>query len=298
MSELHFKGSIPALVTPFDDDGAFVEAAYRDLVEWQISEGSAGLVPCGTTGEAATMPAAEHFEIVRICAHQAKGRVPILAGAGSNDTCVAAANLLAARDAGADAALMVPPYYNRPSQEGIYQHFAHLAAEAPLPIVLYNVPGRTVTDILPATMARLVNDFPKVFIGVKDATGQLGRVTEQRLGCGTDFQQLSGNDETALAFNAMGGVGCVSVTANIAPRLCAEFQKAWEEGDRERALDLHDRLYHLHLAMFSDASPGPVKYAMTRVRPEFPRGIRLPMTWPSDAAQAIVDTALVGAGVL
>lgn len=298
MSEVKFKGSIPALVTPFDDDGAFVEGAYRDLVEWQISEGSVGLVPCGTTGEAATMPAAEHFDVVRVCVHQANGRVPVLAGAGSNDTCVAAANLRAARDAGADAALMVPPYYNRPSQEGIYRHFAHLAADAPLPIVLYNVPGRTVTDIQPATMARLVSEFPKVFIGVKDATGQLGRVTEQRLGCGNEFQQLSGNDETALAFNAMGGIGCVSVTANVAPRLCADFQKAWENGDRDTALALHDRLYALHLAMFTDASPGPVKYAMSKVRPGFPNGIRLPMTWPGESAQAAVDAALAGAGVL
>lgn len=298
MSELAFKGSIPALVTPFDDDGVFVESAYRDLVEWQISEGSSALVPCGTTGEAATMPAAEHFEIVRVCAHQVQGRVPVLAGAGSNDTNVAAANLRSAKDVGADAALMVPPYYNRPNQEGIYRHFARLAADTPLPIVLYNVPGRTVTDIQPTTMARLRNEFPDVFIGVKDATGQLGRVTEQRLGCGAEFQQLSGNDETALAFNASGGTGCVSVSANVAPRLCADFQKAWESGDRERALELHDRLYALHLAMFSDASPGPVKYAMTKVRPGFPTGIRLPMTWPSEAAQAVVDAALAGAGVL
>ena len=297
MSAIVFKGSIPALATPFDDDGAFVEAAYRDLVEWQINEGSAGLVPCGTTGEAATMPAAEHFEIVRVCVHQARGRVPVLAGAGSNDTNVAAANLLAAKAAGADAALMVPPYYNRPSQDGIYRHFAHLAAAAPLPIVLYNVPGRTVTDIQPATMARIVTEFPDVFIGVKDATGQLGRVTEQRLGCGADFQQLSGNDETALAFNAMGGTGCVSVTANVAPRLCADFQAAWTAGDVAKALALHDRLYPLHMAMFSDASPGPVKYAMSRVRPDFPRGLRLPMTWPGEASRGAVDAALKEAGL-
>lgn len=297
MSGVVFKGSIPALVTPFDDDGAFVETAYRDLIEWQINEGSAALVPCGTTGEAATMPAAEHFEIVRVCVDQAKGRVPVLAGAGSNDTNVAAANLIAAKAAGADAALMVPPYYNRPSQEGIYRHFAQLAAGAPLPIVLYNVPGRTVTDIQPATMARIVTEFPDVFIGVKDATGQLGRVTEQRLGCGAAFQQLSGNDETALAFNATGGTGCVSVAANVAPRLCAEFQAAWAAGDREQALALHDRLYPLHVAMFTDASPGPVKYALSRVRPGFPQGLRLPMTWPSEAAQAAVDAALKGAGL-
>ncbi len=292
-----FSGSIPALVTPFDRDGSFVESAYRDLVEWQIAEGSMALVPCGTTGEAATLTFAEHFEVVRVCVDQAKGRVPILAGAGSNDTRVAAQNLRAAKDAGADAALMVPPYYNRPSQEGIYQHFAALAAESPLPIVLYNVPGRTVTDIQPATMARIVTAFPQVFVGVKDATGQLGRVTEQRAGCGADFAQLSGNDETALAFNAMGGVGCVSVTANVAPRLCADFQAAWASGDNVRALALHDRLYALHIAMFTDASPGPVKYALSKVRPGFPEGLRLPMIWPGEASRAAVDAALVNAGL-
>lgn len=292
-----FSGSIPALVTPFDRDGGFVEQAYRDLVEWQIAEGSAGLVPCGTTGEAATMTADEHFTVVRVCAEQARGRVPVIAGAGSNDTRIAIANLHAAKQAGADAALMVPPYYNRPSQDGIYRHFAALAAEAPLPIVLYNVPGRTVTDILPATMVRIVGDFTNIFVGVKDATGKLGRVTEQRLGCGEGFAQLSGNDETALAFNAMGGVGCISVTANVAPRLCADLQAAWLTGDVTRALSLHDRLYPLHLAMFADASPGPVKYAVSKVRSGFPVGLRLPMTWPSEAAQAAVDAAMQGAGL-
>ena len=292
-----FHGSIPALVTPFDAGGAFVEGAYRDLVEWQIAEGSAGLVPCGTTGEAATLTKEEQFAIVRVCVEQAKWRVPVLAGAGSNDTGVAIANVAAAKDAGADAALMVPPYYNRPSQEGIFRHFEAIARAAALPIVLYNVPGRTVTDIQPATMARIVAAFPKVFIGVKDATGQLARVTEQRLGCGAGFVQLSGNDETALAFNAMGGTGCISVTANVAPRLCADFQRAWAEGDVGGALALHDRLFALHLAMFTDASPGPVKYAMTKVRPGFPEGLRLPMTWPGEAARAAVDAALEQAGI-
>lgn len=292
-----FHGSIPALVTPLDAGGAFVEAAYRDLVEWQIAEGSAGLVPCGTTGEAATLTKEEQFAIVRVCVEQAGGRVPVLAGAGSNDTRVAIANVAAAKEAGADAALMVPPYYNRPSQEGIFRHFEAIAREAAIPIVLYNVPGRTVTDIQPATMARIVATFPDVFIGVKDATGQLARVTEQRLGCGAGFVQLSGNDETALAFNAMGGTGCISVTANVAPRLCAEFQRAWAEGDVAGALALHDRLFALHLAMFTDASPGPVKYAMTRVRPGFPEGLRLPMTWPGEAARAAVDAALERAGI-
>lgn len=293
-----FSGSIPALVTPFAADGAFDETAFRALVDWQIAEGSAALVPCGTTGEAATMTAQEHFGVVAVCVEQAAGRVPVLAGAGSNDTRVAIANVHAAKAAGADAALMVPPYYNRPSQEGIFRHFEAVAKEAPLPIVLYNVPGRTVTDIQPATMARIVRAFPGTFIGVKDATGNLGRVTEQRLGCGTDFIQLSGNDETALAFNAMGGTGCISVTANVAPRLCADFQAAWAAGDIATARALHDRLYALHIAMFTDASPGPVKYALSRVRPGFPTGIRLPMTWPGDASREAVDEALASAGLI
>ncbi|WP_313534848.1 4-hydroxy-tetrahydrodipicolinate synthase [Sphingomonas sp.] len=291
-----FSGSIPALVTPFRN-GAFAEEDFRALVEWQITEGSSALVPCGTTGEAATMPKDEHFHIVRVCADQAKGRAKILAGAGSNDTKVAIDNVQAAKDAGADAALMVPPYYNRPSQEGIFRHFAAVAEATDLPIVLYNVPGRTVTDIQPATMARIVQAFPETFVGVKDATGSLSRVSEQRSGCGTGFVQLSGNDETALAFNAMGGVGCVSVTANVAPKLCAEFQAAWAAGDHAKALALHDKLYPLHIAMFTDASPGPVKYAMGRVRPGFPQELRLPMTEAGEASRKAVDAALAFAGL-
>jgi 4-hydroxy-tetrahydrodipicolinate synthase len=292
-----FSGSIPALVTPFAADGSFAEDTFRALVEWQIAEGSAGLVPVGTTGEAATLSYDEHFAVVRICSEQAKGRVPILAGAGSNDTRVAISNVHAAKAAGADAALMVPPYYNRPSQEGIFRHFEAIAQATPLPIVLYNVPGRTVTDIQPATMARIVTAFPDIFIGVKDATGSLGRVSEQRLGCGADFIQLSGNDETALAFNAMGGTGCISVTANVAPRLCADFQAAWGAGDVARARDLHDRLYPLHIAMFTDASPGPVKYALGKIKPDWPLHLRLPMTEAGEAARAAVDAAMAGAGV-
>ncbi len=292
-----FSGSIPALVTPFDSDGAFVERAYRDLIEWQIAEGSAALVPCGTTGEAATLTKEEQFAIVRICVDQAAGRVPVIAGAGSNDTRVAAANLHAAREAGADAALMVPPYYNRPSQEGIYRHFAALAADAPLPVVLYNVPARTVTDIQPETLIRVVADFPKVFVAVKDASGVLTRVTQHRAALGADFCQLSGNDDLALSYNAAGGTGCISVSANVAPRLCADFQRACDRSDYVAARDLHDRLFALHTSLFTDASPGPVKYAMTKVRPGFPAGLRLPMTWPSEASRAAVDAGLERAGL-
>ncbi|WP_267392974.1 MULTISPECIES: 4-hydroxy-tetrahydrodipicolinate synthase [unclassified Sphingomonas] len=293
-----FSGSIPALVTPFAADGAFDEAAYRDLIEWQIAEGSSALVPCGTTGEAATLNVDEHFGIVAVCVDQARGRVPVIAGAGSNDTQVAAANIARAKQAGADAALMVPPYYNRPSQEGIYRHFAALAATADLPIVLYNVPARTVTDIQPATLVRIVTEFPAVFVAVKDASGAIARVSQHRAGCGDRFAQLSGNDDMALAFNAMGGRGCISVSANVAPRLCADFQAACQAGDYAAALALQDRLYPLHDALFTDASPGPVKYAMTRVRPGFPAGIRLPMTWPSEASRMAVDAALVHAGLV
>ena len=292
-----FHGSIPALVTPFDADGGFAEGAFRDFVEWQIGEGSAALVACGTTGEAATLSFEEHFQVVRVCVDQARGRVPVIAGAGSNDTRVAAQNLQAAKAAGADAALMVPPYYNRPSQEGIFRHFEALARSAPLPIVLYNVPARTVTDIQPATLIRIVEAFPRVFVGVKDASGVLQRVSEHRAALGPEFCQLSGNDDLALAFNALGGVGCISVTANAAPRLCAEFQAACATGDYATARDLHDRLFALHVALFTDASPGPVKYAMTKVRPGFPDSLRLPMTWPAEASRETVDAGLSAAGL-
>ncbi|WP_294191598.1 4-hydroxy-tetrahydrodipicolinate synthase [uncultured Sphingomonas sp.] len=292
-----FTGSIPALVTPFDDDGAFAEQVYRDFIEWQISEGSSALVPCGTTGEAATLTKEEQFAIVRVCVDQARGRVPVIAGAGSNDTRVARANLIAAKEAGADAALMVPPYYNRPGQEGIFRHFEALAQDAPLPIMLYNVPARTVTDILPDTLARIVEAFPQVFVAVKDASGVITRVSQHRASLGEGFCQLSGNDDLALAFNATGGVGCISVSANVAPRLCADLQAACASGDYATARTLHDRLFLLHTALFTDASPGPVKYAVSKVRPDFPRGLRLPMTWPGEASRHAVDAGLAHAGL-
>lgn len=290
-----FSGSIPALITPFEEDGSFAETAFRDLIEWQIAEGSSALVACGTTGEAATLPKDEHFHVVRVCVDQARGRVPVIAGAGSNDTRVAIENLAAAHAAGADAALMVPPYYNRPNQEGIARHFSMLAEASALPIILYNVPARTVTDIQPATVARIVSAAPAVFVGIKDATGQLQRISEHRAALGADWCQLSGNDDLSLAFNSMGGRGCISVTANVAPRLCADFQAACAADDYTRARDLHDRLFALHVALFADASPGPVKYALSRVRPDTPRGLRLPMTWPSEAAQRAVDAGLAAA---
>lgn len=292
-----FSGSIPALVTPFAEDGSFAENAYREFIDWQITEGSAGLVPCGTTGEAATMSAEEHFRVVRVCVEQAAGRVPVIAGAGSNDTRVAIENIKASKAAGADAALMVPPYYNRPNQEGIFRHFEAVANACDLPIILYNVPGRTVTDIHVETMGRLVKAFPTI-VGVKDATGVIQRVSAQRAACGADFCQISGNDDMALGFMATGGRGCISVTANVAPRQCAEFQAACLAGDYAQALDYQDRLFPLHTALFTDASPGPVKYALSRVRPAFPKALRLPMTWPGEASQRAVDAALAHAGLL
>ena len=290
-----FRGSIPALVTPFRDE-AFDEAVFRDFVEWQISEGSHGLVPCGTTGESATLTPQEHRRVIAICVEQARGRVPVIAGCGANDTARAIALTRAAKDAGADAALHVPPYYNRPSQEGIYAHFAAIAEAVEIPIVLYNVPSRTVTDIAVETMARLA-ELPAV-VAVKDATGNLARVSAQRAACGEDFVQLSGNDDMALGFSAMGGTGCISVSANVAPRLCSDFQNACLSGSWGEALKLQDRLYPLHAALFTDASPGPVKYALNRVRPEFPAALRLPMTPPSEASRRAVDAALDHAGLV
>jgi 4-hydroxy-tetrahydrodipicolinate synthase len=288
------RGSIPALVTPFRDE-ALDEAAYRAFVQWQIAEGSHGLVPAGTTGESATLRPGEHRRVIEICVEAAAGKVPVVAGCGSNDTAHAIALTRVAKECGADAALHVPPYYNRPNQDGIYAHLAAVAEAVDIPIVLYNVPARTVTDIAVETMARLAK-LANV-VAVKDATGNLARVSAQRLACGEDFVQLSGNDDMALGFMAMGGSGCVSVTANLAPRLCAEFQNACMSGNWKEALRLQDRLYPLHAALFTDASPGPVKYALNRIRPDFPATLRLPMTPPSDASRKAVDAALDHAGL-
>lgn len=289
-----FFGSIPALVTPFAA-GRVDEAATRVFIEWQIDEGSNALVPCGTTGEAATLSPEEHRRVIKIAVEVSRGRVPVIAGCGANDTRHAIALTRAAKEAGADAALHVPPYYNRPNQDGIYAHLSAVADEG-IPIVLYNVPARTVTDISVETMARL-SRLPNV-VGVKDATGNLARVSAQREACGAEFVQLSGNDDMALGFSAMGGKGCISVTANVAPKLCAQFQEAMREGRWDEALQLQDRLFPLHTAMFTDASPGPVKYALSKVRPDFPTELRLPMTEPSAASKAAVDAALVHAGLI
>ena len=292
------SGSIPAVVTPFAADGSVAEGALRAPVERLIEHGSSAVVACGTTGEAPTLTAQEHTQVVRACVEQAAGRVPVVAGAGSNDTRVAAQTLRAVADAGADAALVVAPAYNRPSQDGIYQHFTTLARGSALPMLVYNVPSRTVTDVEPAALARIVTECPDVVIGIKDSSGDLTRVGEHRARLGPNFLQLTGNDELALAFNTLGGIGCISVTANVAPRLCADLQAASRAGDHDTALSLQDRLAPLHAALFSDASPGPVKYALTRLVPGFPPALRLPITWPSPASRTTVDSALAHAGLL
>ena len=290
-----FSGSIPALVTPFCD-GAFSEKHYRALIDWQIEQGSSALVPAGTTGEASTLSNAEHHRVIEVCIEQAAGRVPVIAGCGSNDTTNAILHLNFSKKSGAAAGLVVAPYYNRPNQEGIYAHFHRMTEQNDLPIILYNVPARTVTDIRPETVAELAK-LPTV-IGIKDASGDLSRVTDHRLACPENFCLLSGVDELSLAFNASGGAGCISVTANVAPKLCAEFQAACATGDYKLARNLNDKLYPLHLALFSDASPGPIKYALSRVIDGFPTGLRLPMTPPSDASCRQVDAALENAGLI
>jgi 4-hydroxy-tetrahydrodipicolinate synthase len=290
-----FSGSIPALVTPFDADGGLDEAAYRAFVDWQIVEGSSALVPCGTTGESATLSFDEHYRVIDLTIEAAAGRVPVIAGCGSNDTATAVRHMAFAKSAGATAALVVAPYYNRPSQDGIYAHYAHLAEKCDLPILLYNVPGRTVTDILPETVARLAQ-IPTI-IGIKDASGIVSRATAHRRGAGEAFLQLCGNDEMALGFNASGGRGCISVTANAAPRLCADFQAASAAGDLEKAHVLNDRLFALHLAMFADTSPGPVKYAITKTWGKMGSAVRLPILEANAVARAKVDDALKIAGL-
>ena len=289
-----FFGSIPALVTPFSG-GRVAEDTLREFVEWQISEGSNGLVPCGTTGEVATLSDEEHRNVIATVVRVANGRVPVIAGTGTYDTAASIERTRAAADLGADAALIVVPYYNKPSQAGLAGHFTAIADASPVPIVVYNVPSRTVADISVETLGE-ISKHPKI-IAVKDATGNLARVSAQRIACGEDFCQLSGNDDMALGFNAMGGVGCISVTANVAPKLCSEFQRAMREERWNDALRLQDRLYPLHVALFTDASPAPTKYALSRVRSDFPTELRLPLVEASDSSKRTVDAALEHAGL-
>lgn len=290
-----FFGSIPALVTPFSN-GRVAEDTFRAFVEWQIAEGSNALVPCGTTGESATLSRDEHREVIATAVQVSNGRVPVIAGCGSYSTEAAIEMVRAAADVGADAALVVVPYYNKPSQAGLAVHFTTIAEASPLPIVVYNVPSRTVADISVETL-KAVAEHPRI-VAIKDATGNLARVTAQRLACGEDFCQLSGNDDMALGFNAMGGVGCISVTANVAPRLCSDFQKAMREGRWDEAVKLQDQLYPLHAALFTDSSPAPTKYALTRIKNDFPAELRLPLVEASDASKRAVDAALEHAGLI
>lgn len=291
---LAITGSIPAMVTPFRD-GAVDFDALAAFIEWQIAQGSSGLVPCGTTGESPTLSHAEHYAVITRTIEVAAGRVPVIAGCGSNDTATAIAHMAHAETVGADAALVVVPYYNKPSQAGLIAHFRALAAASKLPIIIYNIPGRSVADMSTETLAKLAA-LPTV-IGVKDATGNLARVSAQRDACGADFIQLSGNDDMALGFNAMGGVGAISVTANVAPQLCAQFQTATLAGDFRTALAINDRLFPLHMALFSDASPGPTKYALALLGMMAP-DVRLPICEPSVVSKAAVEAGLASAGLI
>jgi 4-hydroxy-tetrahydrodipicolinate synthase len=285
---------MPALVTPFKD-GAVDFDAFAAHVEWQIAQGSHGLVPVGTTGESPTLSHDEHYAVITACVEAAAKRVPVIAGCGSNDTRTALAHLAHAEKVGVDAALVVVPYYNKPSQAGLIAHFTALHDACGLPIIIYNIPGRSVADMSVETMAVLA-ELPRI-VGVKDATGNIARVAQQRLACGADFIQLSGNDDMALGFNAQGGVGAISVTANVAPRLSAQMQDASLRGDHTAALAINDRLQPLHAALFSDSSPGPTKYALNRLGRMTP-DVRLPITQPSAAAMAAVDAALAHAGLI
>jgi 4-hydroxy-tetrahydrodipicolinate synthase len=289
-----FKGSMPALITPLRD-GAFDEDAYRSLIDWHVEQGTDGLVPCGTTGESPTLDHAEHKRVVEVCIEAAAGRVPVIAGTGSNSTSEAIDLTRHAKQVGADAALVVTPYYNKPTQEGLYQHFKAIHDAADIPILIYNVPPRSVVDMTVETMARLAR-LPNI-VGVKDATQDLGRPIRTRLAIGPDFCQMSGEDGTALPFLAAGGHGCISVTANVAPALCAEMQRAWREGDVAKAAALNDRLMPLHVALFCETSPGPVKYAASLLGKCSPE-LRLPLVEISETSKEIVKKAMAAVGLL
>ncbi len=291
-----FRGSMPALVTPFTDSGAFDEKAFRDFVEWQIEEGSNGLVPVGTTGELPTLSHDEHKHVVEVTIEVARGRVPVIAGAGSNNTAEAIDLAKHAEKAGADAVLVVTPYYNKPSQRGLKAHFGAVADAISIPLFIYNIPPRSVIDMTPETMADLRHSRQNI-VGVKDATANLARVTEQRRACGEDFVQLSGEDITALGFMAHGGNGCISVTANVAPRLCAEFQEACLTGRYDKALKLQDTLAPLHKALFLEPNPAGAKYALS-VLGRMDQTVRSPMVALEENNKSIVRDAMTHAGLI
>lgn len=288
------RGSIPALVTPLKD-GALDIDTLRQLVEWHIEEGSHGLAPVGTTGESPTLSHEEHETVIAEVVKAVRGRIPVIAGAGSNNTAEGIRFMQHAQSVGADAALVVTPYYNRPTQAGLIAHYTALHDCCDLPIIIYNIPPRSVVDMLPDTMGALAK-LPRI-IGVKDATGKLERVSQQRITCGSEFIQLSGEDATAHGFNAQGGTGCISVTANVAPRLCAQMQDACARGDYATALEIQDRLMPLHIAIFIEPGLVGAKYALSQLGRCTPE-VRMPLIGLTDATKALIDAALRHAGLL
>jgi 4-hydroxy-tetrahydrodipicolinate synthase len=290
-----FKGSLVALITPMRPDGSVDEKAYAEFVDWQIKEGTDAVVPVGTTGESPTLSHDEHKRVVEIAIEVAKGRVPVIAGAGSNSTAEAIDLARHARKAGADATLIVTPYYNKPTQEGMYLHFKAIADAVDLPLIIYNIPPRSVVDMSVETMARLAKH--KNIVGVKDATANLARPLHTKRACGDDFCQLSGEDHTAIAFLAAGGDGCISVTANVAPRLCAAMQDAWQEGRVKDAMAIQNRLVPLHDALFAETSPAPVKFAASLLG-KTSEHCRLPLAPIMEGTRAKVRTAMTDVGLL
>lgn len=290
-----FKGSLVALITPMRADGSVDEDAFAGFVEWQIGQGTHGIVPVGTTGESPTLSHDEHRRVVEIAVEVAAGRVPVIAGTGSNSTAEAISLTRHAKEAGADAALVVTPYYNKPTQEGLYLHYTAIAEAVDLPVIIYNIPPRSVIDMSAETMGRLARH--RNIVGVKDATMNLARPLHTRRTCGPEFCQLSGEDHTALSFLAAGGVGCISVTGNVAPRLCSEMHRAWQDGRVGEAIAIQDRLVPLHDALFSETSPGPVKYAASLLGHGTDH-CRLPLAPVAEATRARVRDAMVGAGLL
>ena len=291
-----FHGSLVALVTPFQADGSLDEDAFAKFVEWQISEGTQGLVPVGTTGESPTLTHEEHKRVVEICVKVAAGRVPVMAGAGSNNTAEAVDFAQFAETVGADGVLVVTPYYNKPSQRGLKAHFASVAAATKLPVFIYNIPPRSIIDMTPETMGELAHGYNNI-VGVKDATAKLDRVSEQRITCGSDFVQLSGEDATALVFNANGGNGCISVTANVAPALCAQMQDLTSKGDFVGALAIQDRLFPLHKALFMEPNPGGAKYALSLLG-RMENVQREPLVPIEASTETAVRSAMVHAGLI
>lgn len=289
-----FNGSIPALITPFKKDGSIDEARFQKFVDWQINEGSSGVVPVGTTGESPTLSHTEHHRVIELCVEAAGGRVPVIAGTGSNNTAEAVALIQYAQKAGATGALVVTPYYNKPSQAGLIAHYTAIHDASDLPIIIYNIPGRSVVDMSVETMAELFK-LPRI-VGVKDATGDLDRCASQRGIVGPEFIQLSGEDATAVGFNAMGGVGCISVTANIAPKLCAQMQNACAVGDYAAALSIHDQLLPMHRLMFKESSPAPAKYAASLLG-ICSEDVRLPLMPATEGLRALIASAIYNLGL-